>query len=152
MLTIIINSPIILYLIFQVTLALCLTSALAVYNGPLAGGLPASLYPAGVDPQACPNFPNCANPAVAAYPNAPAQNNWGSPQPQPQWTQQPQPAYNNYNNYNPPAVPQWNPSNQNALDRGEYTGDGDYHGEGLAEALAPGYENSGGYRNWDNGK
>ncbi|KAF7278556.1 uncharacterized protein LOC143196703 [Rhynchophorus ferrugineus] len=137
-----------------VSLTLFLASANAVYNGPLAGGLPASLYPAGVSPQACPNFPNCANPAVAASPNAPAANNWGGQQqwngnPQPAWTQGPQNQWNN-NNYNPQPVPQWSPNNQNALDRGEYTGDGDYHGEGLAEALAPGYENSGGWRNWNN--
>lgn len=37
----------------------------AAYHGPLAGGLPASLYPAGVNPQSCPNYPHCANPAVA---------------------------------------------------------------------------------------
>ncbi|KAL1497559.1 hypothetical protein ABEB36_008500 [Hypothenemus hampei] len=152
-----------------VIIAIFVSATLAVYNGPLAGGLPASLYPAGVSPQACPNFPNCANPAVAANPTAPAGNQWGAPQqnqwnqpqpawnpqPQPAWTQQPQPQWNaqpqnNWNNWNPQPVPQWNPGNQNALDRGDYTGDGDYHGEGLAEALAPGYENAGGWRNWNN--
>ncbi|XP_050316043.1 uncharacterized protein LOC126750461 [Anthonomus grandis grandis] len=135
-----------------VTLALCLTSTLAVYNGPLAGGLPASLYPAGVSPQACPNFPNCNNPAVAANPNSPTQQQWGSPQPQawgqqqPAWTQQPQNQWNNAQ-----AVPQWNGNNNDVLLKGGYTGDGDYRGEGLAEALAPGYENSDVWRNWATG-
>ncbi|XP_066262508.1 pupal cuticle protein-like isoform X1 [Euwallacea similis] len=146
-----------------VCIALSLSSTWAVYNGPLAGGLPASLYPAGVSPQACPNFPNCDNPAVAAHPSpvqnqwgAPQQNNWAQPQqqwnqPAPAWTQQPQQQWNApHNNWNPQPVPQWNPGNQNALDQGGYTGDGDYHGEGLAEALAPGYENAGGWRNWNN--
>jgi hypothetical protein len=140
-----------------VTLAICLASAKAVYNGPLAGGKPADLYPAGVSPQACPNFPNCANPAVAANPNAPGGLPWGS-QPQQQWAgnnNQWNGAQNNWNsapqnNWNAPAVPQWNPNNQNALDRGEYVGDGDWHGEGLAEALAPGYENQGWSQGWNN--
>ncbi|XP_030759526.1 uncharacterized protein LOC115884945 [Sitophilus oryzae] len=135
-----------------VSLALCLTSTLAAYHGPLAGGLPADLYPAGVSPQACPNFPNCANPAVAANPGQAANQAWGQPawnnQPKPAWTQQ-QNQWNG-NNQQWSSGDQWN-GNQNALDRGEYTGDGDYHGEGLAEALAPGYENSGGWNNWNNG-
>lgn len=120
--------------------------ATAVWNGPLAGGVPASQFPAGVSPHACPNYPNCANPAVAASPQAAAplghyggqQNQWNNPAPQqwnnpaPQWNQQQGGQWNNA-----PAVPQWN-GYQSPLDRGEYTGDGDYHGEGLAEAGAYG--------------
>lgn len=123
--------------------------AAAVYNGPLAGGQPAHLYPAGVSPQACPNFPNCNNPAVAANPQQPT-NNWA---PQNQWNA---PAQSNWNNggqwnnnngwnqgnqWNSAPVPQYGGNDVTArLNRGEYVGDGDYHGEGLAEALAPGYE------------
>lgn len=96
-----------------------MAAAVAVYNGPLAGGVPASLYPAGVSPQACPNFPHCTNPALAANPNAPA----------------PYAAPAQYGQYN--AGPQYN-GNPNALNSGAYTGDGDYRGEGLAESGAYG--------------
>ncbi|XP_060523445.1 uncharacterized protein LOC132700284 [Cylas formicarius] len=136
-------------------LTCCLAAVAAVYNGPLAGGRPADLYPAGVSPQACPNFPHCSNPAVSADPNTPLNNNWGSPQPQwgqqQQWNGGQQWAQNNWNQA--PAVPQagnWDPASQTPLDRGEYVGDGDYHGEGLYEALAPGYENRGG-GGWNQG-
>ncbi|KAJ8955732.1 hypothetical protein NQ318_008604 [Aromia moschata] len=125
-------------------LACSVAAATAVWNGPLAGGQPASLYPAGVSPQACPNFPHCSNPALSANPNQPA------PHAQPQWNANPQPQWNaqpqwNQGQYNPQPVPQYGNDAQTRLNRGEYIGDGDYHGEGLAEALAPGYENRGGW-------
>ncbi|CAH0551878.1 unnamed protein product [Brassicogethes aeneus] len=112
----------------------------AVWNGPLAGGVPAHQYPAGVSPQACPNFPNCANPAVAAQPNAPA----------PAWNGAPAQQWNQ-GGYNPAPVPQYNNANAglSPLDRGEYTGDGDWHGEGLSESGA--YGNQGGQWNGNNG-
>lgn len=106
----------------------------AVWTGPLAGGLPASQFPAGVSPQACPNYPNCNNPALAANPSAPAPYN-SAPQYNP-YQGAPQ-----YNAYNPSPVPQYNPGLQSALDSGVYTGDGDYRGEGLAESGA--YGNTG---------
>ncbi|KAK9730289.1 Cuticle protein CPCFC [Popillia japonica] len=52
-------------------LACTFAFALGAWHGPLAGGVPAHQFPAGVSPQACPNYPNCNNPAVAAAPNAP---------------------------------------------------------------------------------
>ncbi|CAG9854541.1 unnamed protein product [Phyllotreta striolata] len=166
----------------------CLTASLAAYNGPLAGGQPAALYPAGVDPKACPNFPVCSNPSVAVNqvpeqaraqyapaPQQPAQyqqpiqyqqpSQYQQPQyQQPQYQQpqyqQPQAQYQQPIQYEQPnrytQSPLFQPTGQaagapagpgqyasevqNALDRGEYIGDGDYHGEGLAEALAPGFE------------
>nr|XP_023012860.1 activating signal cointegrator 1 complex subunit 2 homolog [Leptinotarsa decemlineata]AYA49993.1 cuticular protein hypothetical 1 [Leptinotarsa decemlineata] len=146
--------------------------ASAAYNGPLAGGQPAALYPAGVDPKACPNFPDCTNPAVAVnqipqeYNSAPQYQQYQAQpqyqpqqyqaqpqyqpqqyQAQPQYQPQPQQYQAPINQYNPVHAQQYAPSQksqyapeiQNALDRGEYIGDGDYHGEGLAEALAPGH-------------
>lgn len=105
---------------------------MGAWHGPLAGGVPAHQFPAGVSPQACPNYPNCNNPAVAAAPNAPGAYpgayNQGAYNPG---------AYNggyNAGAYNPGA---YNGGN-NALDNGQYTGDGDYHGEGLAESGAYG--------------
>ncbi|ENN70638.1 hypothetical protein YQE_12583, partial [Dendroctonus ponderosae] len=96
------------------------------YQGPLAGGQPASLYPAGINPQSCPNYPDCSNPLyqapVAATPAPVSQYN-------PVYPQQ----------YAPAAQSQYSSDVQQRLDRGEYIGDGDYRGEGLAEALAPGY-------------
>ena len=100
-------------------------AAFAAYNGPLAGGVPASLFPAGISPHACPNYPHCANPSVAANPNAPAP--YAAPAP-----------YNapaHYGQYNPAPAYQGG-YDQNALNSGVYTGDGDYHGEGLAESGA----------------
>ncbi|VEN40574.1 unnamed protein product [Callosobruchus maculatus] len=141
-------------------LACSIAVSAAVYNGPLAGGLPAHQFPAGVSPQACPNFPNCANPAVAANPQQAAQ--WGA---QPQWNAQPQQwnaqpqqwnaqPQQQWNQWNAQPVPQYGHNDQERLNRGEYIGDGDYHGEGLAEALAEGYTgnqwNNGG-NNWNNG-
>lgn len=41
--------------------------------------------------------------------------------------------------YAPASQSQYSSDVQQRLDRGEYIGDGDYRGEGLAEALAPGY-------------
>lgn len=118
--------------------------ASAVWNGPLAGGVPAHQFPAGVSPQACPNFPNCANPAVAAQPNSPAPNQWNAaPQPwnggQQSWNGGQQGQWN-AGAYNPAPVPQYNngQAGLSPLDRGEYTGDGDYRGEGLAESGAYG--------------
>ncbi|KAK9730290.1 Cuticle protein CPCFC [Popillia japonica] len=118
-------------------LACTFAFALGAWHGPLAGGVPAHQFPAGVSPQACPNYPNCNNPAVAAAPNAPGAYpgayNQGAYNPG---------AYNggyNAGAYNPGA---YNGGN-NALDNGQYTGDGDYHGEGLAE--------SGAYGNVDGG-
>lgn len=143
---------------FQAVLACSLALAAAVYSGPLAGGAPAAQFPAGVSPQACPNYPNCANPAVAvnqapvsqynAIPqyNPAPQHYQPAPQhyqPAPQFAPQqyqPAPQYAPQQYNAAPARPQYTPEVQNALDRGEYIGDGDYHGEGLAEALAPGYQ------------
>ncbi|KAF5304685.1 hypothetical protein FQA39_LY09462 [Lamprigera yunnana] len=103
--------------------AFFVAAASAVYNGPLAGGVPASLYPAGISPHACPNYPHCANPSLAANPNAPA----------PYAAAAPVPAH--YGQYN--AAPAYQGGyDQNVLNKGGYTGDGDYHGEGLAEAGA----------------
>lgn len=136
---------------FQAVFACAVAAATAVYNGPLAGGQPAALFPAGVSPQACPNFPNCANPAVAANPNQAAPQQWNQPQQSwnqgqqwnqgNQWNPPAQNQWNQGNQWNPAPVPQYNNGAQDRLDRGEYIGDGDYHGEGLAEALAPGYGN-----------
>lgn len=113
-----------------------MAAATAVWNGPLAGGVPAAQYPAGVSPQACPNFPHCTNPAVAATPNAPAPAiPYGGYAGQYGGQYGGAPAYNAP--YNAPAVPQYG-GYQSALDKGEYTGDGDYHGEGLAESGAYG--------------
>ncbi|CAH1164182.1 unnamed protein product [Phaedon cochleariae] len=146
-------------------IACSLALASAAYNGPLAGGQPADLFPAGVDPKACPNFPVCSNPAVAVnqvpvqeYPQQyqPQQYQPQQYQAQPQHYQaqpqqyqaQPQQYQSAINQYNPvlpqqyaaqQSQAQYSPELQNALDRGEYIGDGDYHGEGLAEALAPGH-------------
>ncbi|XP_060525901.1 calcium-binding protein P-like [Cylas formicarius] len=121
------------------------------YRGPLAGGQPASLYPAGVDPQLCPNFPHCSNPLVAIGQSAPQQYAQNAPQ-QYQQYQQPQQQYQSQPQYQPQPQQyqpqqyapnqqqqQYSPEIQQRLDRGEYIGDGDYRGEGLAEALAPGY-------------
>ncbi|CAH1990979.1 unnamed protein product [Acanthoscelides obtectus] len=150
-----------------VVVACSVALASAAYNGPLAGGQPAHLFPAGVDPKACPNFPNCENPAVAvnqvpatqfqrqyqpqayepryqAQPQFQPQQYQAQPQYQPQQYQA-QPQYQAYQPQpqqyapQPAAQQQYPPEIQNALDRGEYIGDGDYHGEGLAEALAPEY-------------
>ena len=71
------------------------------YRGPLAGGQPASLYPAGVDPQACPNFPHCSSPLVAIsqggippqYAQQAQQAQQYNQQPQ-QFAPQPAPQYN----------------------------------------------------------
>ncbi|XP_050316400.1 uncharacterized protein LOC126750734 [Anthonomus grandis grandis] len=136
-------------------------TALAQYQGPLAGGQPASLFPAGVSPQSCPNYPDCSNPLVAISQNGPAPPQYSQQsqqyqqpqyQPQPQYQQQYQPAapvtpapVSQYNPVYPQqyaptsAQRQYAPEVQQRLDRGEYIGDGDYHGEGLAEALAPGF-------------
>ncbi|KAF7278553.1 hypothetical protein GWI33_008256 [Rhynchophorus ferrugineus] len=100
------------------------------YNGPLAGSKPASLHPGGINPQ--------------AYQQAPAAPQYQSAQYQGYQPQARAPAEYQYNS----AIPQqpkptpkskYTPEEQARLDRGEYIGDGDYHGEGLAEALAPGY-------------
>ncbi|KAL1497557.1 hypothetical protein ABEB36_008498 [Hypothenemus hampei] len=120
------------------------------YRGPLAGGQPASLYPAGVNPQSCPNYPDCTNPLVAISQNAAPQYAQSAPQyAQPaQYSQYQQPAapapVSQYNpvyaqQYAPASQSQYSTDVQQRLDRGEYIGDGDYRGEGLAEALAPGY-------------
>lgn len=93
-----------LYFCLQVVLACSVAVSQAVWNGPLAGGQPAHLYPAGVSPQACPNFPNCNNPAVAANPQQPAAHQWGA---QPQWNAQPNQWNAQPNQWN--AQPnQWN--------------------------------------------
>ncbi|CAH0551880.1 unnamed protein product [Brassicogethes aeneus] len=148
--------------VFACSLAL----AIAAYNGPLAGGLPAAKYPAGIDPASCPDFPNCNNPLVAIS-NDPAAVRQFQPAQQPQHQQyqpqqyqpqqyqqprqyqQPQQQYQgSISQYNPvlasqyqqqPAQGQYSSDVQNALNEGKYIGDGDYHGEGLAEALAPGH-------------
>ncbi|KAJ8955735.1 hypothetical protein NQ318_008607 [Aromia moschata] len=110
----------------RVVVACTLALASARYDGPLAGGQPASLYPAGVDPAACPNFPPLQQPRR------------GPPQYQPQQYSAPVSQYNPvYSQQYAPAPQQYSAEVQNALNRGEYIGDGDYHGEGLAEALAP---------------
>ncbi|KAL3286389.1 hypothetical protein HHI36_000898 [Cryptolaemus montrouzieri] len=180
-----------------VMVALFLAVANSAYTGPFAGNQPASQFPAGVDPQSCPNYPVCENPSVAvnqvpvsAYTSQYQPAQFSQPQyAQPQYSQQYNPAaiqaaqyqlaqadqtqsrytssptqqYNlaqqapvqlqqrQYNlaqftpnqAYN--AVPQQQyaaqqsryPANvQAALDRGDYIGDGDYHGEGLTESGA----------------
>lgn len=89
-------------------------------------GLPAHQYPAGVNPHSCPNYPYCDNPAVAAhshvvaapYAYAGLYNHLG--------------AYHHHHDNSGAYVP------SNALESGQYTGDGDWHGEGLAEAGAYG--------------
>ncbi|XP_019869082.1 uncharacterized protein LOC109597763 [Aethina tumida] len=144
-------------------LACSVAVSLGAYNGPLAGGLPASQYPAGIDPASCPNFPNCDNPLVAIsndpqsralFQAAPQQQYQPQLQYQPQYQpqyQQPaqlaqyQGAVSKYNpvlgsQYQATPTQQYSPDVQNALNEGKYIGDGDYHGEGLAEALAPGYQ------------
>lgn len=172
-----------------VVVALFLAVANSAYTGPLAGGQSAAQFPAGIDPQACPNYPICENPSVAV--NQVAASAYASPYQTPQYSQaqyaqpqytqpqysqqqyaqpqyaQPQLVQSRYTSspvqqYNPqqPAVqlqqrqynlaqPQFAPNQayksaqpqypshlQAALDRGEYIGDGDYHGEGLAESGA----------------
>ncbi|XP_066262513.1 uncharacterized protein [Euwallacea similis] len=148
------------------------------YQGPLAGGQPASLYPAGVNPQSCPNYPDCTNPLVAISQDAAPQYAQAATQyqqPAPQYQQPVQYQQVSYfseiiifqnftiaflqyqtsapatpspvSQYNPVYSQQYAPAShsqyssdvQQRLDRGEYIGDGDYRGEGLAEALAPGY-------------
>ncbi|KAK9873967.1 hypothetical protein WA026_002318 [Henosepilachna vigintioctopunctata] len=163
-----------------VVVALFLAVSNSAYTGPLAGGQPAAQFPAGLDPQSCPNYPICENPSVAANPvpisqynsqyqpiqySQPQYNQAPQYQPQARYTSpqvpqfnlaQPAPiqiprrhynlaapftpnqAYNavpqQYNNQQ--AQPQYSPQIQEALNRGEYIGDGDYHGEGLAESGA----------------
>lgn len=134
-----------------------MAAASAGWNGPLAGGVPAHQFPAGVSPQACPNYPNCNNPAVAAHPDAAAAyggawngghnngawNNGGG------WNGGNNGAWNGGNNgaWNGGNDGQWNGGHNggdgayrpnNALDSGDYTGDGDYRGEGLSESGAYG--------------
>ena len=79
----------------------------------------AAKYPAGVDPNKCPNFPICDN--AALHNQAPA-NHWNAqpyqaPAPQPQWNQwnqqpaqqwQPAPQQWNAQPYQQPAPQQWN--------------------------------------------
>lgn len=109
---------------FQVTLAFLAAAVSAKWvkwTGPIAGGEPADRYPAGVSPQACPNFPNCANPSLAAQPYTPvsqtkwtntqAQNQWNTQpkyQSQPQWNSQPQPKYQPQPQWNSQPQQQWN--------------------------------------------
>ncbi|CAH0551881.1 unnamed protein product [Brassicogethes aeneus] len=82
-------------------------------------------------------------PAAPQYQQfAPAQQYQArQPQPQPQQSL-PISQYNPVlaSQYQPAQSQQYTPEVQNALDQGKYIGDGDYHGEGLAEALAPGYQ------------
>ncbi|XP_076257638.1 uncharacterized protein LOC143194805 [Rhynchophorus ferrugineus] len=132
----------------------------AQYHNQPSQPLPAQ-YPAGVDPKSCPNYPDCSNPLVAVQTadkaqqyNAepqyqtqqfPAQPQYQQPQyqqPQYQQPQQYQSQYTQPQQYQQPAPvapaqSQYSPDVQQRLDRGEYIGDGDYHGEGLQEALAP---------------
>ncbi|KAF5304791.1 hypothetical protein FQR65_LT07808 [Abscondita terminalis] len=109
----------------KLALFACFVAAtLAAYNGPLAGGVPASLYPAGISPHACPNYPHCSNPSVAANPNAPAP--YAAPAP------------THYGQYNAAPTYHGGYDSQSILNAGGYTGDGDYRGEGLAEAGAYG--------------
>jgi len=71
---------------------------------------PAAQYPAGVNPQDCPNFPICDN---ARLHNP--QPQWGAPQPQwqqpqPQWNAQPQQQWQQpQQQWNPQPQPQWQP-------------------------------------------
>nr|XP_022921207.1 drebrin-like protein [Onthophagus taurus] len=153
------------------TLACVLAVANCAWNGPLAGGAPASSVPAGISEAACPNYPHCTNPSVAVEPNSPAQPQSQYQQYQPQYQQpqyqshqpqyqpqqqyqsqpqqqyQPQPQYQSQpQQYQPqpqqyqqqPQQNQYNSGNhnENVLLSGEYTGDGDYRGEGLAESGA----------------
>ncbi|XP_015603235.1 uncharacterized protein LOC107271577 [Cephus cinctus] len=50
------------------------------WNAPHSAGNPASAgaqYPAGVNPQSCPNYPQCDN--AALHGGAPANNDWNEP-------------------------------------------------------------------------
>ncbi|XP_066146924.1 uncharacterized protein [Euwallacea fornicatus] len=80
-------------------------------------------YPAGVDASSCPNYPDCSNPLVTLQAVAKASD--------------PRYLAENTPSAPPKAESQYSPEIQQKLDRGEYIGDGDYHGEGLDEALAP---------------
>lgn len=99
---------------FQAIVALLATAVFAKWakwTGPIAGGEPADRYPAGISPQACPNFPNCANPSLAAQPYTPvAQTKWTNVKSQQQWNSQPQyqaqPQYQSQPQHQP--QPQWN--------------------------------------------
>lgn len=134
------------------TFACFLGISLAAWHGPLAGGSPADKYPAGVSPQACPNYPHCDNPAVAANPSGPSHGAWNGG-----WNGGHAGGWNGghaggwnggagaggWNGAGAGGAGGWNGGdhgswNQNALDNGEYTGDGDYRGEGLAESGAYG--------------
>ncbi|XP_022921218.1 uncharacterized protein [Onthophagus taurus] len=150
--------------------ACSLAFAAAAWNGPLAGGVPAHQFPAGVSPESCPNFPNCNNPAVAVQANAGAHAGGWNAGNNGAWNGGNNGAWNGGNNgawngghnggwnggnngawnggnngaWNGGNNGGWNGGNEggytpnNALDAGEYTGDGDYRGEGLQEAGAYG--------------
>ncbi|KAL1497558.1 hypothetical protein ABEB36_008499 [Hypothenemus hampei] len=89
-----------------------------------AGPVPtAAQFPAGVDAQSCPTYPDCANPLVTLQAVAKASD--------------PKFLVENAPSAPPNPESQYSPEVQQKLDRGEYIGDGDYKGEGLDEALAP---------------
>lgn len=79
----------------------------------------AAQFPAGVDPSACPNYPNCDN---ARLHNQPAPQQWNAPAQQQQWNA-PQPQWNaapQQQQWNAPQ-PQWNAApQQQSWDDGSY--------------------------------
>ncbi|KAH1007876.1 hypothetical protein HUJ04_005056 [Dendroctonus ponderosae] len=93
------------------------------YQQEASAGPAAAQYPAGVDAQSCPNYPDCANPLLTVQAVAKASD--------------PRYLVDNAPQAPPRAESQYSPDIQQKLDRGEYIGDGDYHGEGLDDALAP---------------
>uniref|UniRef100_U5EF00 Putative cuticle protein 1 n=1 Tax=Corethrella appendiculata TaxID=1370023 RepID=U5EF00_9DIPT len=83
--------------------------------------LEAARFPAGVNPAACPGYPNCDN--AALHNPQPQWNQWNAPQPQwnaapqPQWNPAPQPQWNAAPqpqwNQHAEAAPQWDPNTKN---------------------------------------
>ncbi|KAK9873966.1 hypothetical protein WA026_002317 [Henosepilachna vigintioctopunctata] len=109
---------------------------------------PSQLYrhyqqPSQQIPQQYSQVPQQYNQVPQQYNQIPQQYN---PVPQQQYNSIPQPRPQPHQQFAPqqpqyaaqPSQPKYSPEIQNALNRGEYIGDGDYHGEGLAESLAAG--------------
>lgn len=111
----------------------------------------AAKYPAGVDPNKCPNFPICDN--AALHNQAPAAHNqanhWNAqayqaPAPQPQWNQwnpQPAPQQPQWNQWNSqPAAPQWqNPQPAAPQWNAPSTSGGDKFPAGVSPQSCPNY-------------
>lgn len=104
-------------------------------NDPIPPGISApARYPAGVDPHSCPNYPHCGNPNTAIGANG-APGGWNNGGQQGGWNGGQQGGWNGGQQGG------WNGGQQaggNSAISGAYTGDGDYHGEGLQEAGAYG--------------